>query len=329
MFQSLWEDAKREFSYGNMVTRLIIVNVAVFVLMGLTSVVLLLSVGTDGPSKFDELHRYFSISDDFMFNLTHPWVIFTHMFLHHGFLHLLFNMLFLYWFGKIVSDFLGNQRILPLYLIGGLAGALAYFTSAQIGVLPIGGYALGASAAVMAIVVAAGVTAPNYFMNLLFIGAVKLKYIVAVIVLLDLFSVARIAPNTGGSIAHLGGAAFGWIFVVLLRQGTDLSTPVNGMIDGVSNFFKSLFSGNKSIPTRKKRKPHVAYKNPNRTQQAKQEKRSRSKTRKERGNKNNGKNGDLSHQERVDAILDKIKKSGYESLTTEEKEYLFNASKQD
>jgi len=326
MFQSLWEDAKREFSYGNMVTRLIIVNVAVFVLMGLTSVILFLSVGTETPAKFEELHRLFSISDDFMFNLTHPWVIFTHMFLHHGFLHILFNMLFLYWFGKIVSDFLGNQRILPLYLMGGLAGALAYFVSAQLGVLPIGSYALGASAAVMAIVVAAGVTAPNYFMNLLFIGAVKLKYIVAIIVLLDVFSVAQIAPNTGGSIAHLGGAAFGWLFVILLRQGTDLSIPINGAIDAGSGFFKTLFSGNRNAPPRKKRKPHVAYKNPNR--RAQQEKRNKPQSRKERSSNNTSKTGDLSHQERVDAILDKIKQSGYESLTTEEKEYLFNASKQ-
>ncbi|MEL6718780.1 MAG: DUF6576 domain-containing protein, partial [Bacteroidota bacterium] len=170
--------------------------------------------------------------------------------------------------------------------------------------------------------------APNYFMNLLFIGAVKLKYIVAVIVLLDIFSVARIAPNTGGSIAHLGGAAFGWIFVTLLRQGTDLSIPINKAIDSVSNFFKTLFSSSKNIPTRKKKKPHVAYKNPNKTR-AQQEKRTKTQSRKDRRNKSASSSGDLSHQERVDAILDKIKKSGYESLTTEEKEYLFNASKQD
>ncbi|MEM8527542.1 MAG: rhomboid family intramembrane serine protease [Bacteroidota bacterium] len=326
MFQSLWEDAKREFSYGNMVTRLIIVNAAVFVLIGLIGVIFFLSVGTGTPEKILEIKRLFSVNKDFMFNLTHPWVIITYMFLHDGFFHILFNMLFLYWFGKIVSDFLGNQRILPIYLLGGLAGALAYFLSAQLDVLPIGPFALGASAAVMAIVVAAGVTAPNYFMNLLFIGPVKLKYIVAVIVLLDIFSVTQIAPNTGGSIAHLGGAAFGWLFVVLLRQGTDLSVFVNRTIDAITNFFKTLFSGNRNAPPRKKRKPHVAYKNPNRTRT--QQKR-KSQGRKKGNNKSGSSAGDLSHQERVDAILDKIKKSGYESLTTEEKEFLFNASKQD
>jgi len=318
MLQSIWEDVKREFSYGNMVTQLIIVNVAVFVLMGLTSVVLFLA-GSQG--SFDELQHLFSISNDFIYNLTHPWVILTHMFLHANFFHILFNMLILYWFGKILGDFLGNQRILPLYLLGGLAGALAYFTFAQFSSPPNVeiGYALGASAAVSAIVVAAGVTAPNYYMNLLLVGPVKLKYIVAVIVLIDVFSVAQV--NAQGSVAHLGGAAFGWLFVTLLRQGNDLSVPTNAFIDSVTNFFKSLFAEREKKPPRAKKKPHVAYKNTARKATQKRATNNKAKSA-------DKKKGDLSHQDKVDAILDKIKKSGYESLSTEEKEFLFKASKQ-
>ncbi|MEM1326023.1 MAG: rhomboid family intramembrane serine protease [Bacteroidota bacterium] len=321
MFQSVWEDVKREFSYGNMVTQIIIVNVAVFVAMGLASVLMYIAVD---PAKFNyqDLQELFSISDSFWFNLKHPWVIFTHMFIHSGFMHILFNMLVLYWFGRITGDFLGNQRILPLYLLGGLAGALVYFLAAQLNIIP-SGYALGASAAVLAILVAAATTAPNYYMNLLFIGAVKLKYIAAVVILINLFSIAQFSGNTGGSIAHLGGAAFGWFFVFMLRQGTDLAEPVNKLIDQISQFFKAL-SGGKSDSNKsdtKRQRPYVAFK------QA-----TGKKTRKAKKNKNKGKGNaasdNQSRQERVDAILDKIKQSGYDSLTVEEKEYLFNASKE-
>lgn len=319
MFQSIWEDAKREFNYGNMVTQLIITNVAVFLLINIISIGFFL-VGQ--PDKFSSVVDFLSLSSSFTFNLTHPWVIFTHMFLHGGFWHILWNMLMLYWFGRIVGDFLGNQRILPLYLLGGLAGALAYFLSAQLmaGVLPIGSSALGASAAVMAIVVAAGVTAPNYTMNLILLGPVKLKYIVAVLIMVDLFSVAQIAPNAGGSIAHLGGAMFGWFFVYMLREGNDLATPVNQVINNITNFFKQLINGQPQRPPRKK-KPHVAYKSKDAERKATRKPRSR------RG-KANSDYDRLSQQERVDAILDKIKKSGYDSLSKEEKEILFKASKE-
>ncbi len=321
MFQSIWEDAKREFNYGNMVTRIIILNVAVFLIINIVAVFFFLAGQID---KFPVVVKWLSLSSGWQFNLTHPWVIFTHMFLHDGFWHILWNMLMLYWFGRIVGDFLGNQRILPLYLLGGLAGGIAYFVSAQINMpIVIGEMALGASAAVMAIVVAAGVIAPNYTMNLLLIGPVKLKYIVAVLVLLNVFSIARIAPNTGGNIAHLGGAALGWIFVLMLREGNDISIPINRIINSISNFFSQLFNGAPKSPPRRK-KPHVAYKNTNAGEVKKATKKT---TATRRGNANSDNSG-LSQQERVDAILDKIKVSGYDSLSQEEKEILFKASKE-
>ncbi|MEM9992180.1 MAG: rhomboid family intramembrane serine protease, partial [Bacteroidota bacterium] len=255
MFDSIWEDIKREFSYGNMVTRLVIINVVVFVSINLVRLLLFLASGGSVPEFYQDILHFFCMSSDWFHVLTHPWGIFTSMFLHEGLWHILWNMLFLYWFGRIVGDFIGNQRILPLYLLGGLVGSVFYFLSALF--LPIGPFALGASGAVMAIVVAAGTIAPDYMMRLIFLGDVKLKYIVAVLVFLDLIGIAN-NTNTGGHFAHLGGAAFGAFFVTQLRRGNDLSLPVNNMIDSIKNFFKSEGRAKAS----KRSKPRMAYKNP-------------------------------------------------------------------
>ena len=316
MFESIWNDVKREFNQGNMVTRIIIVNVAIFVAVNVFKLVLFVSNGGQMPEIYNTVIHFFCMSSDWKFFLTHPWGIITSMFLHEGFWHILWNMLFMYWFGRIVGDFIGNQRILPIYLLGGIAGAILFFVSANL--LPnmlIGRYALGASAGVMAIVVAAGAISPDYIMRLLFIGDVKLKYIVAVLVFLDLIVIPD-GGNTGGHIAHLGGAFFGWFFVFQLRNGNDMSLPVNNLISAISNFFSALFSGNRRA------KPKVAYRNPNRP---KTQPRAERRSRKSRGQAASD-NTDQ-HQERLDKILDKIKQSGYESLSAEEKEFLFNASK--
>lgn len=308
MLQSIWEDVKREFSYGNMVTRIIIVNVVIFLVINITRLLLFIGNGGQPSLVYDEIVHFLSMSSDWKYVLTHPWVIFTHMFLHENFWHLLWNMLYLYWFGRIVGDFIGNQRVLPIYLLGGLTGALLFFVSANLMPYGLGGahYALGASAAVMAIVVAAGAISPDYIMRLLFLGDVKLKYIVLVLVLLDLFALAS-NINTGGQFAHLGGAAMGWIFVRQLREGNDWALQINGLFDKIGRLFRR---------PRKPRQPHMAYKNPNRPAQSANRKSTQASD-----------PDDLSDQEKLDAILDKIKQSGYESLSAHEKEFLFNASK--
>ena len=236
--------------------------------------------------------------------LLKPWTLFTHLLIHADIWHLLWNMLFLYWFGRIVGDMIGDQRILPLYLLGGLVGAFAYLISYQL--MPgIGSYALGASAAVMAIVVCAGAIAPEYVMRLILIGDVKLKYIVFFVVLIDIIGVTG-TNNTGGHIAHLGGAAFGFFYVRQLREGTDLAIPVRNIINKISGWFKGASTSAKQ----KKTTLNVKYR---------AEKR-KSKT------PSSGKDN-VSFQAKLDNILDKIKESGYESLTEEEKEFLFQASK--
>lgn len=313
MFQSIWEDVKREFGYGNMVTRIIIINVAVFVLINLVKLILYISNGGVPSPAFENILNFFCMSADWRFVLTHPWVPFTSMFLHEGFWHILWNMLFLYWFGRIVGDFIGNQRILPIYLLSGLMGALFYFVSENI--LASGNpqsFALGASGAVMGIVVASAVISPDYIMRLLFLGDVKLKYIVMVLVFLDLISIAN-DINTGGHFAHLGGVAMGWIFVRQLRDGNDLAMPINNFFKKVSNLFKGVTESSEP-----RRGPRMAYKNPNKSK--------RSTARRSKGESITDDDA-LSHQEQVDAILDKIKQHGYESLSEEEKEFLFNASK--
>ena len=308
MIESIWNDVKKEFSYGNMVTRIIIVNIAVFVLVNIVKLILTISAGFENSPAFSNFYKYFALSGDLWFDITHPWVFITHMFLHQGFFHILWNMLFLYWFGRIVGDFIGNQRVLPLYLLGGLAGAVAYLVFANIAYNG-SGYAYGASGAVNAIIVAAAVISPDYIMRLLFLGDVKLKYIAAVVVLLSLIGIADL-NNMGGNIAHLGGALFGWFFILKLREGSDMAVPVNKFLDKISRFFKKIPEMSQSKPPKG---PRVAYKN----------------TSKKYTYKKGGAVSDkeaLSHQEQIDAILDKMRETGYEGLSKEEKDYLFNAS---
>ena len=309
MFTSIWEDLQREFRQGNMITRIILVNLGVYVFVNLVYIFFGLSSGGEDYTVYEKVVQWLSLSSDWWKILTRPWTIISSMFLHEGFWHILWNMLFLYWFGRIVGDLIGDRRILPIYVLGGLIGGLFYFASVNL--LPYGGggehYALGASGAVMAIVMAAGVLAPDYIMRLILIGDVKLKYIVAVLIFIDLVGTGG-KINTGGHFAHLGGAAFGWFFVYQLRNGTDLTEPLNRFFNMMEDYFRSF--GSKApksrVTARKKRRPKFTV---------------------IRGNAASDDDlPDMSHQERLDVILEKIKQSGYESLNSEEKEFLFNAS---
>ena len=302
MFDSIWQDIKSEFRIGNMITRLIIINVFVFVFVNLVKLFITLGSGFKPPdgtqTPFEKFISWFALSSDWVYDLTHPWVWFTSMFLHVGFLHILFNMLFLYWFGRIVGDLIGDKKILPLYILGGLTGAFVFVGLSQ--AFDIGNPAYGASAGVMAIVVASGLLAPDFIIRLLFLGEVKLKYIVMVILFLDLMGIGSMS-NTGGHFAHLGGALMGWFFIYNLKNGTDLGEPINKMNDSVTGFFR-------------KQKMTVAYKNEN-------------KARSRRNQKPHAvSDDDQSYEEQLDAILDKIKQKGRSSLTREEEAFLEKAS---
>ncbi len=318
MFRSIWEDIKREFSYGNMVTRLIIINVAFFVFINLVWVVMRLSHAYETPEVYYTFRSFFMVSSDWWHNLTHPWTFVTYMFAHDEFWHIIFNMLFLYWFGRIVGDFIGDHRLLALYLWGGLVGALVFFLTANF--MSYGGgathYALGASGSVMAIVMAAGVLSPDYQMRLLFLGDIKLKYIAGALLLVDIIGIGS-NINTGGRMAHLGGALMGWFFIAQLRSGNDLSEPLTRLVDRVRGWFERK-------PAGARRGPRMAYRNNNPS--PKRPARPAADAGGASDLSSTLHNEQLSHQEQLDAILDKIKETGYDSLSKEEKEFLFNAS---
>lgn len=305
LFRSIWDDIRHAFRIGNMVTRLVIVNFGIFILVNLVYLVLLIAQGPDtAPLSLWDGLEWLCIPASPRTLLFQPWSVFTHMFLHENFWHVINNIIGLYLFGIIVGDLIGDRRVLPVYLLGGLFGGFMFMISAFF--LPyVGSYALGASGAVMALAGAALVMAPDYRVRLFLLGEVKVKYIVLVLLLFDLIGVAN-KYNSGGHIAHLGGFAMGCLFVYRLREGQDWAEPVNSALDRLVGW---LSLGSRPAP-RGKRKVHKAYSG------------SFQATRGGRAPKD-----DLPYQERLDAILDKIKQSGYESLTAEEKEFLYNASR--
>lgn len=310
MLQSIWDDIKQEFGFGNMIKRIIIVNIAIYVAVNLLWVVIIGSY----PALYEEIVHFFSMPGDWRYLLTHPWTPLTHMFLHEGFFHILWNMLFLFWFGRIFGDLLGDRRVLPLYLLGGLGGALFFFLAANLGAVPSSTFALGASAAVLAILVAAGMTAPNYEIRLLFLGNVKLKWIVVALVFMNILGTRGIS-NVGGAWGHLGGIAVGFLYTFLLQRGDDLTAPVARLIDKITDaYYRLRQSTKKSRPG-----PRAAYRRGEKIKSS-----ARSSTAKRDNNSHNKKQ--VSHQEQLDAILDKIKERGYNSLTQKEKEFLFKAS---
>lgn len=305
MLRSIINDIKSSFHTGNMVTRLIIINVAVFMILALIG-----AFAGEQSSIYKTIFSFVAISSEPMELVFKPWTLITHMFVHEGGMHLFWNMILLYWFGIIVGDLLGDKRVFPIYLLGGIMGGMVYFISAQLFENVLGGYAIGASAAMLAILMTAAAVAPNYNIRLILLGNVKIKYIALFALFLDVIGIKGMS-NTGGHFGHLGGASFGFLFVYLLRHGTDLSIPVNRWLDMFSNLFTT---SNRS--GRKQNKPKSKLKVVSRSDKLNQFK-----------NKLTNVERDLPFQERLDAILDKIKKKGYDSLDEEEKEFLFQASK--
>ena len=295
MMTSIIDDIKRSFDSGNMLTRIIIVNVAVFMFLALFNAFV--------PSVYASLSNWIYIPSSPIKLLTRPWTILTHMFAHVGLWHMAFNMLILYWFGRIVGDLLNDRRVLPLYLLGGFAGAVVYFLAANLIPNVAHGNAHGASSAVLCIVAAAAWTSPDYTVRLLFLGDVKIKWIAFAIIFVNILGTQG-NVNTGGYWGHLGGLAFGMFYVWKLRNGSDITEPMQDTINWVADKYNG-------VPKKKKtslKVTHVA-----------------SKKRVIKKHRTSATSIDL--QKQVDVILDKIKVKGYDSLTDEEKEILFTASK--
>lgn len=298
----MFEEFKNAFQrYNNGHVQLIIINVAVFVVMGVIMVITNVS-GLGDVWAF--IHEQFQIPARFSEFVTRPWTLLTYMFMHDlsGILHILFNMLIMYWFGKLFVEYLGSDKLIAVYLLGGIAGGIIYllayntipFFAAQAQAHSIG--MVGASASVNAIVVATATLVPNYTFFLLFIGPVRIKYIAAFFVFLSFLG--TVGNNAGGNLAHMGGALMGFIYMKQLHAGVNWG----GWITITIEWFKDLF--------KEKRRVKVSY-------------------RKERAAspKASGAEKGSYTQEEIDRILDKISEAGYESLTKDEKEKLFNASK--
>ena len=305
---SIIDEIRREFRYGNIVIRFILINIAMFLAIRMLHLVVFLGTGTQLAEFENDYVTWIMFPSSFKDYLWQPWSIITYMFLQTGFMHILMNMIVLYIFGRLLLNFLGERQVLPIYILGGIAGAVLYMLVFSLS--PAfqdfsGSHMLGASAAVMAIMLAMCTMQPNHEIKIFIIGVVRIKYIAAFFVLFDLLTIASY-DNSGGHIAHLGGALFGFIYIKQLQKGNDLGDGLNRLIDFLATVFK---------PGPKK--PKVAYRN--------------EKKQAEYRAANNGKVGnqtatmDAKTQAKIDAILDKISESGYNSLTKEEKDFLFKA----
>jgi membrane associated rhomboid family serine protease len=296
----MFDEFKNAFQRPNNAhVQLIIINVAIFLVIGIISVVGEIA-GATAISDF--IYNQFTIPPTLAEYFTRPWSLVTYMFAHSrsDIFHILFNMLVFYWFGKLFVEYLGSDKLVALYVLGGLAGGILYLL--MFNTVPYymerSGFSgmVGASAAVYAIVVATATLLPNYTFFLLFLGPVRIKYIAGFYVVISFLGTTQ--SNAGGNLAHLGGALMGFVYLKQLQAGVNWGSWITVTLD----WFKDLF---KSSP-----KVKVTY----RSEEPKAKKPVKvtvSKT----------------SQDEIDAILDKISDRGYESLTKEEKEKLFNASK--
>lgn len=279
-------DLKLQFRLGSPELRLIYVNIAVF----LVSIIFFFQFKI-GVFNYPD---WLGLNANFGKSLVFPWTYISYGFLHSDFFHLLFNMIILNISGRLFHTFFNPKQFWGVYFMGMIFSGLIF----QLGFLLLDrqGLLVGASAAIMSILIASATYSPNMMLRLMLIGNVKLWVVAAVILGLDLMYL--FAENTGGHISHLAGAVFGFIFTTLLKQGTDLTKPFSMMMDFVHNGFKF----------EKKHNFKKVHKNPKQT------------------NTKNNPPKDRTQQQ-IDEILDKISKSGYDSLTKEEKDFLFQAGK--
>ncbi|SHF79609.1 Membrane associated serine protease, rhomboid family [Flavobacterium segetis] len=285
------DDLKLQYKVGGIVTMLIFWNAALFILpwllFGLLSLV---GINIDYV-------QFVSLSSDPANLMWKPWSLLTYAFFHAGIMHIIFNLLVLNFAGRLFMTYFTGKQLLGLYVLSAIFAGVIYILIFYI--LNISAPLVGASASIMAILVATTTYNPMMELRLLIIGNVKLWHVTAVIILIDLMQIR--SDNMGGHISHLAGALFGFIFIKLLQNGTDCSKIVSTVL----NFFTNLFRKKESTPFRK---VHKNYSKPVEKSISKIVTKDKS-------------------QQQIDEILDKISQSGYDSLTKEEKEFLFKVGK--
>lgn len=290
----IFDDIRRTFKEGSALTRLIYINLGVFLAVSIVGIILYLS---GQPNVLAEWLSLPSVTSEI---IKKPWTPITYMFLHTGFLHLLFNILGLYWFGKLFLYRLDNDKLISVYLLGGLSGAAFYLLAYNL--LPVfqsvNGLLMGASASVFAILVAIAYYDPNQEIRLSFVGSFQLKYIALFYVLLSVVQIS--ASNPGGNIAHLGGAFWGWFYIFQLRKGKDMGDGFVTILNKISVGVADIFKPKNNMKVTHKQVPRDDYEY-NKLKHA--------------------------EQEEMNRILEKVGKSGYDSLSKKEKELLFSQKK--
>ncbi len=279
-----------------MVRKLILINIGVFLLIHLIRLVMWMPSGN--PNAGDAITHWLYMSSSLKNFIFKPWSLITYMFAHEGVLHILFNMLWLYFLGNLFTEYLGHRKLLLVYFWGGIAGGLFYLLGMNV-IPPLRNSfsfnlpMLGASAAVMAVVVAIATLLPNYAIRLFGIIDIKLKYLAFFYIVLSVLGI--MGSNAGGNLAHLGGIFFGFFYIRQIRHYSFLdrwSDVINGWVNKIYRRKKDEKSIYRSYTVYMKEEDNT-----------------------------------IPDQEEIDAILDKINRSGYDSLTKKEKEKLFKASK--
>jgi membrane associated rhomboid family serine protease len=296
--KSTGEILKEIFLSRNVLSRLILINTIIFLA---ANVILLITwLFTGKVTELSLLGDYMALPADTTQLLRKPWTIFTYMFLQEGFFHWFFNMVLLYFGGLLFREYMSQRKLLLTYILGGLAGALFFLVAFNI--FPVFdsirhiSVALGASASILAIIIAIATYVPDYHVHLFLIGRVPLKYLAIALVIIDILSIQ--SANPGGHIAHLGGALWGFLYGFGLRKGTDIYRIFDGMK------FPSL-----SFKSRKFQKFSTSRPESGRPMTDEEYNKRR-----------------VAKEMEIDAILDKIAKSGYSSLSKEEKDFLFKNS---
>ncbi|SHI98551.1 Membrane associated serine protease, rhomboid family [Mesonia phycicola] len=293
-----WRDQLQyKYNMAGVVEKLIAVNVLVFIVIFLLKAIAFLFNFPDVITTWLVFPKEIG---EFIYK---PWTLITYAFMHSGIWHILSNMLILYFAGRMFLTFFSPKRLLNYYFLGAIAGALLYMLSYNI--FPAftnagNSYLLGASAAVMAVLLGVTTQAPNMQVRLMIIGNIKLWWIAAFFVISDIVQMPF--NNPGGHLAHIGGALLGFLYTSQLQKGTDIGSWFEKLVDSLV----SLFSKKEKTPFKK------VYKN-----------RSNTATQKTTSSFSNS----AEKQKQIDSILDKISKSGYESLSKAEKDFLFNAGK--
>jgi len=293
------EILKQIFFSKTILSRLVLINASIYVLVKVINLFAWLFAIDQGVDLLSVIGQFLALPSDSSSLVSKPWTLFTYMFLQEGFFHLLFNLIMLWFGGLIFLEYLSEKKLLSTYIMGGLMGALFFIFAFN--VFPVFSevkgvaVALGASASVLAIIIAIATYVPDYTIQLFLFGRIKLKYLALIFVAIDLLSIQ--AGNAGGHIAHLGGAFWGFIYAYYLRKGSDFYKIFDGFKIPDLGFGHKRTKFDTSRPKSGRPMHDDEY----------------SKKR-------------VASQQEIDKILDKISRSGYESLSSEEKELLFKDS---